>query len=108
MYASFGLGVKTEIDLPLESLGYSGKSKMPGHLLDFSIGQYDTYTPIQISQYINTIASNGVRYQPYLLKEEAFENDIRNSTLITKKRYQSRSLWIKIKEQFCRLLSPLL
>lgn len=40
--------------------------------------------------------------------EEAFENDIRNSTLITKKRYQSRSLWIKIKEQFCRLLSPLL
>lgn len=69
MYSSFGLGVKTGIDLPLESLGYSGKSKMPGHLLDFSIGQYDTYTPIQISQYINTIASGGVRYQPYLLKE---------------------------------------
>ena len=69
MYASFGLGVKTGIDLPLESLGYSGKSKMPGHLLDFSIGQYDTYTPIQISQYINTIASSGVRLQPYLLKE---------------------------------------
>ena len=69
MYASFGLGVKTGIDLPLESLGYSGKSKMPGHLLDFSIGQYDTYTPIQISQYINTIANGGTRYQPYLLKE---------------------------------------
>lgn len=69
MYASFGLGVKTGIDLPLESLGYSGKSKMPGHLLDFAIGQYDTYTPIQISQYINTIANSGVRYQPYLLKE---------------------------------------
>ena len=69
MYKSFGLGVKTGIDLPSESLGYSGNSKMPGHLLDFSIGQYDTYTPIQISQYINTIASNGTRYQPYLLKE---------------------------------------
>ena len=69
MYASFGLGVKTGIDLPLESLGYSGKSKLPGHLLDFAIGQYDTYTPIQITQYINTIASSGVRYQPYLLKE---------------------------------------
>lgn len=40
--------------------------------------------------------------------EEAFEDDIRKSTLITKKRYQSRGLWIKIKEQFCRLLSPLL
>lgn len=69
MYASFGLGVKTEIDLPVESLGYSGKSKLPGHLLDFSIGQYDTYTPIQISQYINTIANGGKRYKPYLLKE---------------------------------------
>ena len=69
MYASFGLGVKTGIDLPSESLGYSGSSKLPGHLLDFSIGQYDTYTPIQISQYINTIANGGTRYQPYLLKE---------------------------------------
>ena len=69
MYASFGLGVKTGIDLPNESLGYSGKSKLPGHLLDFAIGQYDTYTPIQISQYINTLANSGTRYQPYLLKE---------------------------------------
>lgn len=69
MYASFGLGVKTGIDLPVESLGYSGKSTLPGHLLDFSIGQYDTYTPIQLSQYINTIASGGIRLKPYLLKE---------------------------------------
>ena len=69
MYASFGLGVKTGIDLPVESLGYMGKSKLPGHLLDFSIGQYDTYTPIQISQYINTLANDGVKLQPYLLKE---------------------------------------
>lgn len=69
MYAEFGLGVKTGIDLPVESLGYSGISKLPGHLLDFSIGQYDTYTPIQLSQYINTIANGGKRLKPYLLKE---------------------------------------
>lgn len=69
MYASFGLGVKTGIDLPVESLGFSGTSKLPGHLLDFSIGQYDTYTPIQLSQYINTLANGGSRLQPYLLKE---------------------------------------
>ena len=69
MYQSFGLGVKTGIDLPVESLGYTGTSKLPGHLLDFSIGQYDTYTPIQLSQYINTIANGGSRLQPYLLKE---------------------------------------
>ena len=69
MYASFGLGVKTGIDLPVESLGYSGKSTLPGHLLDFSIGQYDTYTPIQIMQYINTLANEGLKLEPYLLKE---------------------------------------
>ena len=69
MYQSFGLGIKTGIDLPVESLGYTGTSTLPGHLLDFSIGQYDTYTPIQLSQYINTIANGGTRLKPYLLKE---------------------------------------
>lgn len=69
MYAEFGLGIKTGIDLPVESLGYMGTSTLPGHLLDFSIGQYDTYTPIQLSQYINTIANGGTRLKPYLLKE---------------------------------------
>lgn len=69
MYAEFGLGLKTGVDLPVESLGYMGTSKLPGHLLDFAIGQYDTYTPIQLSQYINTIANGGNRLKPYLLKE---------------------------------------
>ena len=68
MYASFGLGVKTNIDLPLESIGYKGDSTLPGHLLDFSIGQYDTYTPLQLSVYINTIANSGRRLKPYLVK----------------------------------------
>jgi cell division protein FtsI/penicillin-binding protein 2 len=43
-------------------------SKLAGYLLDFSIGQYDTYTPIQLMQYINTIANGGYRLKPYLLK----------------------------------------
>ena len=67
-FAEFGLGLKTEIDLPNESLGYKGTNRLSGLLLDFSIGQYDTYTPIQISQYMSTIANNGVRMRPYLLK----------------------------------------
>ena len=67
-FAEFGLGVKTHIDLPVESLGFKGNSEVAGHLLDFSIGQYDTYTPIQLSQYINTIANGGTRLKPYLLK----------------------------------------
>lgn len=68
-FNEFGLGVKTEIDLPVESLGFKGNSEVVGHLLDFSIGQYDTYTPIQLSQYIGTIANNGTRLKPFLLKE---------------------------------------
>lgn len=67
-FQQFGLGVKTEIDLPVESLGYIGSSIKPEFLLNYSIGQYDTYTPIQLSQYITTVASNGTRYQPHLLK----------------------------------------
>lgn len=70
MYHSFGLGVKTEIDLPVESLGYGAtEDKRAGNLLDFVIGQYETYTPIQLSQYISTIANSGARVQPHLLKE---------------------------------------
>lgn len=68
-FKEFGLGVKTEIDLPVESLGYSGTKTAPDLLLNFSIGQYDSYTSIQLSQYITTIASNGKRLKPHLLKE---------------------------------------
>ena len=69
MFNSYGLGVKTEIDLPNESIGLVGRNDTPGLLLDFSIGQYDTYTPLQLIQYINTIANNGKRLKLHLLKE---------------------------------------
>lgn len=68
-FKEYGLGIKTNIDLPVESFGFKGTSKNPGHLLDFAIGQYDTYTPVQIASYINTLSSNGNRYQLHLLKE---------------------------------------
>ena len=68
-FKEFGLGIKTGIDLPVESLGYSGKNRAADLLLNFAIGQYDSYTPIQLSQYITTIASNGKRLEPHILKE---------------------------------------
>jgi cell division protein FtsI/penicillin-binding protein 2 len=68
-FSQFGLGVKTGIDLPLEGTGYKGSNTVPGHLLDFAIGQYDTYTPLQLSQYINTIANGGKRIGLHFLKE---------------------------------------
>lgn len=69
IFSEFGLGVKTGIDLPIESVGYKGNNDIPGLLLNFAIGQYDTYTPIQLSQYINTIANDGSRIKLNLLKE---------------------------------------
>lgn len=69
MYHSFGLGVKTGIDLPLESTGYTSKDETPGLLLDFVMGQFETYTPVQLSQYVSTIANGGNRLKPHLLKE---------------------------------------
>src|SRR5690606_10208378 len=40
-----------------------------GNLLDFAIGQFDTYTPLQLAQYVSTIANNGYRMEPHLVKE---------------------------------------
>ncbi|RHW38749.1 penicillin-binding protein 2 [Lysinibacillus yapensis] len=68
-YAQFGLGVKTGIDLPNEFAGFQGELTDAGKLLNLSIGQFDTYTPMQLVQYISTIANNGYRVQPRLLKE---------------------------------------
>ena len=67
-FAEFGLGVKTGIDLPKEITGIKGNDSTSGLLLDLAIGQNDTYTPIQLSQYINTIANGGTRMAPYLYK----------------------------------------
>ncbi|MFZ7942951.1 peptidoglycan D,D-transpeptidase FtsI family protein [Neobacillus sp. 19] len=70
-FAQFGLGVRTGIDLPGEQTGY-GAGQIPpdaGKVLDYAIGQYDTYTPLQLVQYISTIANGGYRIQPHLAKE---------------------------------------
>ena len=68
MYKQFGLGSSTGIDLPKEGKGYVGNDNNPNNLLNFPIGQYDTYTPIQIIQYINTLATSGKRYSLHYLK----------------------------------------
>lgn len=73
-FASFGLGVKTGIDLPNESTGIKGKKIAPDLLLNFSIGQYDTYTPLSLLQYINTIYNNGIRYNLRLANRIEDEN----------------------------------
>lgn len=66
-FKEFGLGTSTGIDLPFESYGYKGDKKDSGLLLDLAIGQYDTYTPMELSQYIVTIANSGNRPSMHLL-----------------------------------------
>ncbi|MED4205150.1 penicillin-binding protein 2 [Neobacillus mesonae] len=68
-FASFGLGTRTGIDLPNEQTGFKGKSRLPGYLLDLAIGQYDTYSTMQLAQYVSTIANGGYRMQPHIVKE---------------------------------------
>lgn len=75
-FQRFGLGVNTGIELLNESRGYKGNSKLPGLLLDFAIGQYDTYTTMQLNQYISTIAQRGNRYAMHLLKNVLEEENI--------------------------------
>jgi len=68
-FSQFGLGVKTGIDLPNETAGLKGPEYTPGFLLDLAIGQYDNYTPLQLAQYVSTIANGGYRMQPQVVKE---------------------------------------
>ncbi|WP_156509834.1 peptidoglycan D,D-transpeptidase FtsI family protein [Rossellomorea aquimaris] len=68
-YAQFGLGVSTGIDLPGESSGLIGDVSTQGLLLDLAIGQFDTYTTMQLAQYVSTIANDGYRVQPHIMKE---------------------------------------
>lgn len=67
-YAEFGLGVSTGIDLENEATGLIGEDTGdPGNSLDLAFGQFDTYSPIQLNQYISTIANGGTRYALHVL-----------------------------------------
>ncbi len=69
-FGQFGLGSHTGIDYPYESVGVVGGSEAkPGLLMDYAIGQYDTYTIMQLAQYVSTIANNGYRVRPHFVKE---------------------------------------
>ncbi|WP_245750909.1 peptidoglycan D,D-transpeptidase FtsI family protein [Marinilactibacillus piezotolerans] len=68
-YAQFGLGVETGIDLPSEMTGYKGSNPSAVDGLFQAFGQYDTYTTIQLLQYVSTIANDGVRVAPKLVSE---------------------------------------
>ena len=63
------LGSKSRIDLPIDGIGNVGTSFSPDLYLNFVIGQYDSYTTMQLSEYISIIANYGERVTPHLLLE---------------------------------------
>lgn len=81
VFNEYGLGMITGIDLPNESNGIIGKNLSSDLLLNLSIGQYDTYTPIQLFQYVNTIASSGNKRKPQLMKKilNSSDNILKNN-----------------------------
>src|SRR5699024_5997291 len=68
-FGQFGLGTQTGIDYPFEALGIANDPDVPGKVLFNAFGQYDTFTTMQLAQYIATIANDGYRVRPHFLTE---------------------------------------
>ncbi len=66
-YSKFGLGITTGLDVPFEETGYKSNARLPGYLLDNVIGQFDTFTAMQLNQYVSTIANGEYRYKMKLI-----------------------------------------
>jgi len=74
-FGEYGLGVSTEIDLPDESTGFIPRKFDLANYLTNAFGQFDNYTPMQLAQYVATIANNGVRLAPHIVEGIYDNND---------------------------------
>ncbi|WP_367986301.1 penicillin-binding protein PBP2B [Streptococcus sp. ZY1909104] len=67
-FAEYGLGAPTGIDLPLESTGFLPEEYSTANFITNAFGQFDNYTPMQMAQYVATVANNGTRVAPHLVE----------------------------------------
>ncbi|MGX7073481.1 penicillin-binding protein PBP2B [Falseniella ignava] len=67
-FSEYGLGATTGIDLPDESTGFIPKNFDLANYINNAFGQFDNYTPMQLAQYVATIANNGVRLAPHIVE----------------------------------------
>lgn len=74
-FAEYGLGASTGIDLPDESTGFIPKEYNFANYITNAFGQFDNYTPMQLAQYVGTIANNGVRLAPHIVEGIYDNND---------------------------------
>lgn len=68
MYGEFGLGVDTGIDIPGASTGYVAKDYTVSNVVTEAFGQFDNYSPLQLAQYIATVANGGSRIAPHIVE----------------------------------------
>lgn len=74
-FGEYGLGSATGIDLPDESTGFVPKEYNFANFITNAFGQFDNYTPMQLAQYVATIANNGVRLAPHIVEGIYDNND---------------------------------
>lgn len=74
-FAEYGLGASTGIDLPGESTGFIPKEYNFANYITNAFGQFDNFTPMQLAQYVATIANNGVRLAPHIVEGIYDNND---------------------------------
>ena len=74
-FGEYGLGSATGIDLPDESTGFVPKDYSFANYITNAFGQFDNYTPMQLAQYVATIANNGVRLAPHIVEGIYDNND---------------------------------
>lgn len=74
-FAEYGLGASTGIDLPDESTGFIPKEYNFANYITNAFGQFDNYTPMQLAQYVATIANDGVRVAPRIVEGIYGNND---------------------------------
>ena len=74
-FSEYGLGSATGIDLPDESTGFVPKEYNFANFITNAFGQFDNYTPMQLAQYVATIANNGVRLAPHIVEGIYDNND---------------------------------
>ena len=74
-FGEYGLGSATGIDLPYESTGFIPKEYNFANFITNAFGQFDNYTPMQLAQYVATIANDGVRVAPRIVEGIYGNND---------------------------------
>ena len=74
-FGEYGLGAATGIDLPDESTGFIPKEYDFANYITNAFGQFDNYTPMQLAQYVATIANEGVRVAPRIVEGIYGNND---------------------------------